>query len=83
VTDQGCGMSAEFIRDELFRPFSSTKAGGFGLGVHEVRLLVTAMGGTLAVESTPGKGTCFTICLPFAASDSVKAETDSRLQRIA
>ncbi len=83
VTDQGCGMSEDFIRDELFRPFSSTKAGGFGLGVHEVRLLVAAMGGTLTVESTPGKGTCFTICLPFAASDSVEVETDRRVQRIA
>ncbi len=83
VTDQGCGMSEDFIRDELFRPFSSTKAGGFGLGEHEVRLLVAAMGGTLTVESTPGKGTCFTICLPFAASESVEVETDRRVQRIA
>jgi putative PEP-CTERM system histidine kinase len=83
VIDRGCGMGADFIRDELFRPFSSTKTAGFGLGVHEVRLLVTAMGGTLAVESMPGKGTCFTICLPFAASDSMEGETDNRLQRIA
>lgn len=83
VIDRGCGMSEDFIRGELFRPFSSTKAGGFGLGVHEVRLLVTAMGGTLAVESAPGKGTCFTICLPFAVSDSAQVETDSRVQRIA
>ncbi|MBO9581271.1 MAG: PEP-CTERM system histidine kinase PrsK [Sphingobium sp.] len=83
VIDRGCGMTEAFIRDELFRPFSSTKAGGFGLGMHEVRLLVAAMGGTLTVESAPGKGTCFTICLPFVASDSVEVETDSYVQRIA
>ncbi|MBO9575486.1 MAG: PEP-CTERM system histidine kinase PrsK [Sphingobium sp.] len=65
VRDQGCGMSAEFIRDELFRPFSSTKSTGFGLGVHEVRLLVSAMGGALDVDSTPGSGTTFTVRLPL------------------
>ncbi len=88
VIDRGCGMSAAFIHDELFRPFSSTKANGFGLGVHEVRLLITAMSGTLDVASTPGEGTTFTICLPFAASDSIEGgsperrrETDRLLQR--
>jgi len=86
IIDRGCGMTPDFIRDELFRPFSSTKPGGFGLGVHEVRLIVTAMGGTLNVESTPGQGTCFTICLPFAASESGDEphdQSDNRLQRIA
>jgi putative PEP-CTERM system histidine kinase len=86
VMDAGSGMSADFIANDLFRPFSSTKAGGFGLGMHEVRLLVTGMGGTLGVESTPGKGTCFTICLPFAASDSIEepgAIAEQRLQRTA
>lgn len=66
VVDQGCGMSDEFIRDELFRPFSSTKANGFGLGVHEARLLVTGMDGVLDVTSAPGAGTRFTIRLPLA-----------------
>ncbi len=69
VRDQGCGMTAEFIRDGLFRPFSSTKSNGFGLGVHEVRLLVAGMGGTLAVESAPGAGTVFTVRLPLVAAD--------------
>jgi putative PEP-CTERM system histidine kinase len=66
VIDRGTGMSPAFVRDELFRPFSSTKPTGFGLGAHEARLLVQAMGGTLAVESIEGAGTCFTIRLPFA-----------------
>jgi putative PEP-CTERM system histidine kinase len=65
VIDRGSGMSEEFVRTELFRPFSSSKSNGFGLGAHEARLLVQGMGGLLEVESTPGAGTCFTIRLPF------------------
>lgn len=88
IIDRGSGMTQDFIEEELFRPFSSTKANGFGLGVHEVKLLIAGMGGTLDVESTPGAGTTFTICLPFAVSDSRdsdaaprRRETDKRLQR--
>jgi len=66
VIDRGEGMGADFIAHELFRPFASTKAGGFGLGAHEARLLVQAMGGRLTVESAPGRGTRFTIHLPLA-----------------
>jgi putative PEP-CTERM system histidine kinase len=65
VIDWGSGMTPEFIRDDLFKPFSSTKMNGFGLGVHEARLLITGMDGTLDVRSAPGKGTCFTISLPL------------------
>ena len=70
VIDGGCGMNAEFVKNELFRPFSSTKSNGFGLGAHEARTLVQNMGGQLEVESVEGKGTCFTIRLPFAGKDS-------------
>lgn len=75
VIDQGEGMSAAFIADQLFHPFSSTKAGGFGLGAHEARLLVQAMGGHLAVESVPNQGTRFTIHLPLAEGSAVPAES--------
>jgi len=74
VTDKGAGMSAAFMRDELFRPFSSTKANGFGLGAHEARLLVQSMGGALTVESVEGEGSCFTIRLPFANDAAVEAQ---------
>jgi putative PEP-CTERM system histidine kinase len=66
VIDQGCGMSAEFIRTSLFRPFASTKDGGFGVGAFEARALVAAMGGRLEVESREGEGSRFTILLPLA-----------------
>ncbi|MBA3898333.1 MAG: PEP-CTERM system histidine kinase PrsK, partial [Sphingomonadaceae bacterium] len=66
VIDQGAGMTADFICVELFRPFASTKADGFGIGAHEARALIAAMGGRLDVESEPGKGSRFTIRLPAA-----------------
>jgi putative PEP-CTERM system histidine kinase len=64
VTDSGAGMSAAFIRDELFKPFRSTKNGGFGIGAFEAREIARAHGGRLEVESRPGEGSCFTIILP-------------------
>jgi len=65
VVDQGCGMSAEFLASGLFRPFASTKSDGFGLGAHEARALITAMGGRLDVTSQQGQGSRFTISLPL------------------
>lgn len=66
VVDSGSGMSAEFVRTGLFKPFVSTKAGGFGIGAYEARELVKAMGGQLAVESREGLGSRFSIRLPLA-----------------
>ncbi len=66
VRDRGIGMTTAFIRDQLFRPFASTKPGGFGIGAYEARQLVTAMGGELLVESRKGEGTRFRIVLPAA-----------------
>jgi signal transduction histidine kinase len=68
VVDRGCGMTPGFVRDELFRPFASSKPGGFGIGAYEARELVCGMGGTLTVDSREGEGTCFTIVLPAAAA---------------
>ncbi len=73
VADRGVGMDATFVRDDLFRPFASTKPGGFGIGAYEARQLVTAMAGTLAVESRAGAGTRFTIVLPAAQPLEVAA----------
>lgn len=64
VADSGHGMSAAFIRDELFRPFRSTKEGGFGIGAYEAREIARAHGGRLEVESRPGEGSLFTVILP-------------------
>ncbi|UZW55830.1 PEP-CTERM system histidine kinase PrsK [Sphingobium sp. JS3065] len=69
VIDQGRGMTAEFIRRELFKPFSSSKAGGFGIGAFEARALAQAMGGRIDVESKPGVGSRFTLRLPLASGE--------------
>ena len=67
VVDRGSGMSPAFIRDRLFRPFSSSKPAGFGLGAFEARQLVRAMGGALEVDSREGEGTRFRVTLPAAS----------------
>ena len=66
IEDSGPGMSSTFVRDELFKPFVSTKNGGFGIGAHEARTLVRGMGGRLSVDSREGVGTRFLISLPLA-----------------
>ena len=64
ITDRGCGMPPEFIRDELFRPLSSTKASGHGIGAFQSRELLRKAGGDLLVFSRPGQGTTMRIILP-------------------
>jgi len=66
IADHGTGMDGDFVRNRLFQPFASTKPGGFGIGSFEARSLIAAMGGRLAVDSTPGVGTEFSIFLPAA-----------------
>jgi putative PEP-CTERM system histidine kinase len=66
VADKGPGMTADFVRGSLFRPFTSTKAGGFGVGAYEARALVSAMGGRIGIVTAPGEGTRMTIWLPGA-----------------
>ncbi|MGT2514099.1 XrtA/PEP-CTERM system histidine kinase PrsK [Sphingomonas panni] len=66
VVDTGQGMTQQFIRDDLFRPFVSSKPTGFGIGAFEARQLAQAMGGTIEVESHPGRGTRFRVTLAAA-----------------
>ena len=72
ISDKGCGMDPDFIRDKLFQPFASTKASGFGIGAFEARLLITSMRGRLNVESVRGRGTQFIIHLPAAQAPEAK-----------
>jgi signal transduction histidine kinase len=64
VSDNGCGMTTEFIKRSLFRPFQTTKKKGLGIGMFQARIIVEAHHGRIEVESTPGKGTAFRILLP-------------------
>ncbi len=65
VIDNGCGMDRE-IQDTLFTSFFSTKgAKGTGLGLLVTRKLIEEHQGTIAVDSTPGRGSTFSIRLPY------------------
>lgn len=64
VVDSGAGMDDDFIRDELFRPFRSTKSGGLGIGVYQVREILRRAGGELEVISREGTGTIMRMHLP-------------------
>lgn len=65
ITDDGPGMTPEFVDRELFSPFRSTKAHGLGLGMFACRETVELHGGRIRVESAPGQGTTFHIYLPL------------------
>ncbi len=64
IADRGPGMTPEFIRDQLFRPFRSTKAKGSGIGAWQARELLRAAGGDLLVLSEAGSGTTMRVLLP-------------------
>jgi putative PEP-CTERM system histidine kinase len=65
IADTGEGMTGEFIRERLFKPFDSTKSAGMGIGVFESREYITELGGSLEVTSEPGIGTTFKVILPL------------------
>ena len=64
IIDQGPGMTPEFIRDDLFQPFASTKSGGHGIGAYQARELLRDAGGDLLVLSRPQAGTTMRLLLP-------------------
>jgi two-component system sensor histidine kinase PilS (NtrC family) len=66
VSDDGPGIEAE-IRDRLFEPFATTKAGGSGLGLSIVHRAIEAHRGHVLVDSGK-KGTTFTVLLPTSQS---------------
>ena len=70
VTDEGCGIPPEHL-PRIFERFyvvdksRSRKLGGTGLGLAIVKHIAQAHGGRVAVESTPGKGSTFTLPSPI------------------
>lgn len=69
VSDTGCGMTPEFIKERLFKPFDTTKGSqGMGIGAFQVRQYINSIGGRITVASTPGEGSRFTVWLPLAVA---------------
>jgi signal transduction histidine kinase len=64
VADTGPGIAPNEQR-RIFQPFISKKPSGTGLGLAIAQRIVTAHGGRIELESVPGQGSCFTICLPL------------------
>lgn len=65
VGDTGEGMTEEFVQTRLFKPFSSTKGSGMGVGTFESAQYVRELGGSIHVSSRPGAGTTITVHLPL------------------
>jgi putative PEP-CTERM system histidine kinase len=65
VADNGCGMTPEFVRSSLFRPFQTTKKKGLGIGMFQSKMIVEAHHGRIQVKSEPTVGTTFRIMLPL------------------
>jgi putative PEP-CTERM system histidine kinase len=65
VGDTGHGMTQDFIRERLFKPFQTTKSAGMGIGAYESFQYVRELGGTIAVKSEPDAGTEITLLLPL------------------
>ncbi len=76
VSDTGSGMSEEFIRNSLFKPFVTTKGKGLGIGLYQCRQIVEAHRGRIDVKSEVGKGSVFTVILPKSANQACLLHDD-------
>lgn len=65
VRDNGPGIAENLLPDALFEPFKTTKKGGTGIGLWQVKQLITTLGGAITVDNMPNGGAKFTLQLPF------------------
>jgi signal transduction histidine kinase len=65
IGDTGHGMTTEFVRERLFKPFQTTKRTGMGIGAYESHQYVQELGGRVLVDTSPGAGTRMRILLPL------------------
>ena len=91
IADTGIGMSGDFVKNQLFEPFTQEQYGartryqGTGLGMSIVKGLVEKMNGTIEVQSVPGQGSTFTVTLPFRigkAEPSKEQETEQKQEKL-
>ena len=83
IADTGIGMSEDFVKNKLFKPFTQEQSGarteykGTGLGLSIVDALVRKMNGDIKVESVQGEGTTFKFRLPFRIDDTPVEEASA------
>jgi signal transduction histidine kinase len=74
VRDNGQGISPE-QQNQLFKPFTrinEVRAQGYGLGLSIVQRIITRLGGTVSIDSTPGQGSTFSFTLPAFNPDNYR-----------
>lgn len=81
VADTGCGMSQDFIRNRLFKPFQTSKSSGMGIGMFETMQYIRELGGGLHVDSTPNVGTTVTMKLPRAGRGEQKQTAEVQAEK--
>lgn len=69
VSDNGPGMEADFLENVFFKPFGTTKEGGYGIGGFQIRQQVRDLGAKLEVLTAPGQGTKIRVLFSTVATD--------------
>ncbi|HKP66054.1 MAG TPA: XrtA/PEP-CTERM system histidine kinase PrsK [Casimicrobiaceae bacterium] len=78
VADTGRGMTHEFVRDRLFKPFETTKSSGMGIGVYESVQYVSSIGGEISIDSKLGEGTTVEVRLPSSDISGGASQVEQR-----
>ena len=73
VKDTGCGIASKDLK-QVFQPLFSTKTHGIGFGLSITKMIVDNHGGSIEVESVPGEGTTFILCLPLYVKEGASHE---------
>lgn len=76
ITDNGHGMSQDFIQHRLFKPFDTTKGNaGMGIGAYDAKNMIEQLGGHVTVQSAPEQGTRFVLEVPLSTRSPQKNPT--------
>jgi putative PEP-CTERM system histidine kinase len=81
VRDHGCGISAEFLENDVFTPFRTTKSSGLGIGLFQCRKIVEAHGGRISIESEEERGTTVRVFLPAKTSELADGDRQERVHQ--
>ena len=81
VVDTGPGMEPDFVENVFFKPFGTTREGGYGIGGFQIRSQIRDLGARLEVLSAPGQGTTIRVTFPlkkFAESKNNLTDSEQR-----